>query len=53
MPKYKGRKVREVLLPKVVGRSLLSLRGDAGADDPVFRPRKGGRLTERTVSTTC
>jgi integrase/recombinase XerD len=29
---------------------LLSLRGDAGANDPVFASRKGGgRLTERAV----
>jgi integrase/recombinase XerD len=33
-----------------VSRSLLSLRGDAGANDPVFASRKGGgRLTERAV----
>src|SRR6516225_3513448 len=32
----KGNKVRQVLLPESVGRSLLSLRGDAGANDPVF-----------------
>ena len=47
----KGNKVRQVLLPDAVGRSLLSLRGDAGAHDPVFRSRKlGGRLTERAVN---
>jgi integrase/recombinase XerD len=44
----KGGKVRQVLLPEIVSRSLLSLRGDAGAKDPVFASRKGGgRLTER------
>jgi integrase/recombinase XerD len=33
-----------------VSRSLLSLRGDAGANDPVFASRKGGgHLTERAV----
>jgi integrase/recombinase XerD len=47
----KGNKVRQVLLPDAVGRSLLSLRGSASADDPVFRSRKlGGRLTERAVN---
>jgi integrase len=46
----KGGKVRQVLLPEIVSRSLLSLRGDAGANDPVFVSRKGGRLSERTVN---
>jgi integrase/recombinase XerD len=47
----KGGKRRQVLLPDVVGRSLLVLRGEAGADDRVFRSRKGGhRLTERAVN---
>jgi integrase/recombinase XerD len=32
----KGGKVRNVLLPEIVSRSLLSLRGDAAANDPVF-----------------
>ncbi len=43
--------VRQVLLPKVVSRSLLSLRGDAGTNDPVFPStrRNGGQLTERAV----
>ena len=45
----KGRKVRQVLLPAVVSRSLLSLRGDAGASEPLFVSRKGGALTERGV----
>jgi integrase/recombinase XerD len=46
----KGGKVRQVLLPEIVSRSLLSLRGDAGANDPVFASRKGGgKLTERGV----
>ena len=46
----KGRRVRQVLLPGVVSGSLLSLRGDAGANDPVFASHKGARrLTERTV----
>jgi integrase/recombinase XerD len=47
----KGRKERQVLLPEIVSRSLLSLRGDAGANDPVFASRKGGsHLTERAVN---
>ncbi len=46
----KGGKVRQVLLPEVVSRSLWSLRGDAGVNDPVFASRKGGSLTERAVN---
>jgi integrase/recombinase XerD len=47
----KGGKVRQVLLPEVVSRSLLSLRGNAGDNDPVFRSRMGGgKLTERNVN---
>lgn len=46
----KGGKVRQVLMPEVVSRSLLSLRGDAGANDPVFVSRKGDHLAERTVN---
>jgi integrase/recombinase XerD len=46
----KGHKRREVLLPEVVSRSLLSLRGDAGANDPVFASPRGGHLTERAVN---
>jgi integrase/recombinase XerD len=46
----KGGFVRQVLLPTIVSKSLLALRGEAGADDPVFPSRKGGeRLTERAV----
>jgi integrase/recombinase XerD len=46
----KGGKVRQVLLPEIVSCSLLSLRGDAGANDPVFPSRKGGgKLTEHAV----
>jgi integrase/recombinase XerD len=46
----KDGKVRQMLLPEIVSRSLLSLRGDTGANDPVFASRKGGgRLTERAV----
>ena len=46
----KGGKRRQVLLPEVVSRSLLSLRGDAGAGDPVFPSRQGNNLTERAVN---
>jgi len=46
----KGGVERNVLLPEAVSRSLLSLRGDAGANDPLFASRKtGSRLTERAV----
>ena len=47
----KGGIVRQILLPEIVSRSLLSLRGDAGANDPVFRSsrKSGGPLTERAV----
>ena len=47
----KGGKVRQVLLPEIVSRALLSLRGEAGANDAVFPSREGGgHLTERTVN---
>jgi len=48
----KGGKVRQVLLPEIVSRSLLSLRGDdADTDAPVFASRMGGgKLTERNVN---
>jgi integrase/recombinase XerD len=45
----KSGKARRVLLPEIVSRSLLSLRGDAGANDPVFASRKGGPLTQQGV----
>ena len=47
----KGGAVRQVLLPKIVSGSLLLLRGDASANDPVFTSsrRSGGRLSERAV----
>lgn len=47
----KGNAVRQVLLPSAVTKSLLALRGDAGANDAVFASHNGGRrLTERTVN---
>jgi integrase/recombinase XerD len=45
----KGGKVRQVLLPTAVSRSLLSIRGDAGANDPVFATRTGDRLKQRAI----
>jgi integrase/recombinase XerD len=45
----KGGKTRSVLLPASVWRELLALRGEAGADDPVFRSRKGGPLDPSQV----
>jgi hypothetical protein len=47
----KGGKVRQVLLPEIVSRAVLSLRGGAGDNDPVFPSRTGGgKLTERNVN---
>jgi integrase/recombinase XerD len=40
----KGGKTRAILLKPKTWTLLLSLRGDAGAVDPVFRSRKGGHL---------
>ena len=45
----KGGKVRQVLLPETVSKSLLALRGDAGANDPVFASRTGTRLKQRAI----
>jgi len=45
----KGGKTRTVLMPQSVWNSLMSLRGDAGNGDPVFRSRKGGHLDESMV----
>jgi hypothetical protein len=46
----KGGKVGQVMLPEIVSRWLLSLRGDAGANDPVFVSCKGRWLRDRTVN---
>jgi integrase/recombinase XerD len=55
----KGGRVRQVLLPETVSRSLLSLRGEAGQDEPVFQSRKAAAerssrhpnaLSERAVN---
>jgi site-specific recombinase XerD len=46
----KGGVVRQVLLPAPVSKSLLALRGDAGANDAVFASRKtGAQLGERAI----
>jgi Putative transposase/Phage integrase family len=42
--------VRQILLPAIVSCALLALRGDAGANDPLFPSREGGgQLTVRAV----
>lgn len=46
----KGGRVRQVLLPESVSTAILALRNDAGANDPIFASRKGGRLSERAVN---
>jgi integrase/recombinase XerD len=45
----KGGKTRTVLMPGSVWNALMSLRGDASDDAPVFRSRKGGHLDESQV----
>lgn len=45
----KGEKLRHVLIPPALARDLLAVRGGAGADTPVFRSRKGGRLDPSAV----
>ncbi|MDB4639339.1 tyrosine-type recombinase/integrase [bacterium] len=45
----KGGKTRTVLIPQSVWQSLMSLRGDAKDDAPVFRSRKGGHLDQSQV----
>lgn len=45
----KGGKTRTVLMPESVWNGLMSLRGDAKEDAPVFRSRKGGHLDESQV----
>jgi integrase/recombinase XerD len=47
----KGSKLRHVLLPDVVGRSLLASRGNAPSTAPVFASRNGGApLSSRSVN---
>ena len=45
----KGRKTRSVLLPRRTWLTLLSIRGKAGDDDPIFRSRRGGHLDPSAV----
>jgi integrase/recombinase XerD len=45
----KGGKTRTVLLPADVWRDLVSLRGDASLEDPVFRSRRGRHLDPSTI----
>jgi site-specific recombinase XerD len=45
----KGGKTRVVLVSPNTWRHLVGLRGGAGADDPVFRSRKGGALDPSQV----
>jgi integrase/recombinase XerD len=42
----KGEKERQILLPASVYQELLTLRGGASADAPVFRSRKGGHALD-------
>ncbi len=46
----KGGRVRQVLLPEAVSTQLFALRGDAGANAPVFAARHSGPLSERAVN---
>ena len=46
----RGGRIRQVLLPETVATAILALRSDAGANDPIFASRKGGRLSERAVN---
>jgi integrase/recombinase XerD len=45
----KGGKTRTILMPESVWNALMSLRGDAKDNAPVFRSRKGGHLDESQV----
>jgi integrase/recombinase XerD len=45
----KGGKTRTVLIPESVWNALVSLRGEANDNAPVFRSRKGGHLDESQV----
>jgi len=41
----KGDKTRTILIGKKIYDELLTLKGEAGANDPVFRSQKGGQLS--------
>ena len=45
----KGGKTRTVLLPTDVWRDVVTLGGDAGLDDPVFRSRRGCHLDPSAI----
>jgi site-specific recombinase XerD len=45
----KGGKTRTVLLPADVWRDLVSLRGDASLEDPVFRSRRGRHMDPSAI----
>jgi integrase/recombinase XerD len=45
----KGGKSREILVPASVWSRVIALRAGAGADDPVFRSRTGGRIVRSQV----
>jgi integrase/recombinase XerD len=45
----KGGKTRTVLMPQSVWTAVMSLRGEANDDAPVFRSRKGGHLDESQI----
>lgn len=45
----KGGETRAVKLSKATWKTLQALRGDAGADEPVFASQKGGRLDASQV----
>jgi site-specific recombinase XerC len=49
----KGGKRRQLLLPDAVGRSLLSLRSQAGSDDPVSARARAAVVSPSAPSTTC
>ena len=42
--------MRQVLLPQIMSRFLMELKGDAGANEPVFVSLRGGQLSERAVN---
>jgi len=45
----KGGKTRFVLVPLKLWKQLVSMKGDAGPDDPIFRSRQGGPLFQSQV----
>ena len=47
----KGKRIRQVLLPEIVSRSLLSLRGDASANDLLSNSISAAKDLSRLVVT--